>query len=78
MTTLSLSSIMSILSMGVNVNQQDFFGKTALMHMVEKSSYESCVFLIENGANVNLTDDKGWTVLPLCVTNSLPFRFSSR
>lgn len=48
---------------GVDVNQQDKEGKTALMHAVCQGNEKNVKALIEQGADLNLQDNKGKTAL---------------
>ncbi len=59
--TLKLDEIQSLLNLGVDINQQNDKGETALMHCVSRKDY--LAFFIERGANLTLKDDHGWTAL---------------
>lgn len=44
---------------GIDINQKDDNGKTALTNAVERNSFDIVRFLVENGANVLIDDKKG-------------------
>ncbi|AYN00399.1 ankyrin repeat domain-containing protein [Chryseobacterium sp. 3008163] len=52
-----------LIDMGVNVNQQNKKGWTALMVSVESAPLSIVQFLLDKGANVNSKDNLGWTAL---------------
>ena len=52
-----------LLQNGVDVNMQDYQGRTALMAAAGSGDYESITVLLEAGANVNCRDDTGETAL---------------
>lgn len=52
---------------GVNVDQQNTAGVTALMHAVFFNNTEQIEFLLKNGVNVNLEDEDGETALIVAV-----------
>ncbi len=45
------------------VNQKNVGGATALHIAARRGNLEICKILVENGANVNITDNEGWTPL---------------
>ena len=55
-------SILALIKKGADVNQ-DNFGWTALHHATYDGNMNACETLLENGANINAVDHKGWTPL---------------
>jgi len=51
------------------INQKNIGGATALHIAARKGNLEICKILIENGANVNLVDNDGWSPLMRAVTS---------
>ncbi len=75
---------MNLIGKGADVNAQDFYGVTALMEVIDNMKYneidddeatniakyiEICKILIDNGANVNMKNDRGETALYLAFKN---------
>ncbi|KAL9609152.1 MAG: hypothetical protein Q9167_006064 [Letrouitia subvulpina] len=57
----SLSALVELLKYSPNVNAQDAFGCTPLMNALSKSNnFKVVKFLIENGADANIPNTKGW------------------
>ncbi len=55
-----LSTLKRLLSKGYDVNAQDEDGNTALIYAIHKNFSGSVKFLIENGADVSLTNKEGY------------------
>jgi hypothetical protein len=67
-TVSSLSSddvepVQKLIKAGANINYQDEFGSTALIHAASGGHYNVAKFLIERGANINHKDNYGQTAL---------------
>ena len=69
-----LLSVQRLAAQGFNVNLMDELGKAALHHCVEREHYKLALWLMENGANVNLHDDEmiGETALSLAARGHYP------
>jgi ankyrin repeat protein len=66
MSAVKYPRIVKILIMhNANVSQKDSFGRSALIWAVHNKNIESCKILLENGADPNLSDQKGETPLSL-------------
>ncbi|GMP99580.1 hypothetical protein CsSME_00047006 [Camellia sinensis var. sinensis] len=50
----------------LNVNLKDGIGDTPLNHATIGQHYQTAVFLVENGANPNMANDKRIYCLALC------------
>jgi ankyrin repeat protein len=48
---------------GVNIDQRDIIGQTPLMYAARSNKLQTLSFLIENGADINATDNAGHTAL---------------
>jgi len=59
----SVSSMRFALDHGVDINTQDWKGKTALHYAVIKHDFYMCTFLVKNGINVDLKNTDGKTAL---------------
>ena len=62
------------LDLGVDVNTADFAGNTALHHAVRRGFYAVVEFLAEQGADVNVTNERDQTPLRLAETAKLARR----
>ncbi|XP_059474383.1 uncharacterized protein LOC132196030 [Neocloeon triangulifer] len=51
------------------IKQEMKEGKTALHLAAEKENLELCVFLVENGVDLNAVDDKGWNAAHCAAVN---------
>jgi ankyrin repeat protein len=59
-------SMRVLLEAGANINAQDNFGETTLMHLVQWDGDEEMLrFLIDRGADVNIRNHEGHTALAL-------------
>lgn len=48
---------------GVSANERDAFNNTALLHAARRGKLDCVRFLIDNGADVNIANDSGYTPL---------------
>lgn len=58
------------LSEGLSINSQDNFGNTALMNAIDKKYYNMMNVLLKNGADVNICDKNGQSVLHRACLNA--------
>ena len=65
-----LETVRSLLASGVDVNMEDYDGRTALGWAAYKGHTEICRFLVENGADVEAKSKKGITPLMLAADQS--------
>jgi ankyrin repeat protein len=57
-----------LIEKGANVNAMDWYGETALVHLIKNNyNFEILTLLLENGANPNWSDEYGETVLYMAV-----------
>ena len=59
----NITAVREALEKGIDINSRDFFGKTALMHVLFYGHTETAKLLIEKGADVNARDIVGGTAL---------------
>ena len=57
--SVSLEVLSYILSLGLDINQQDENGRTPLIDAVISTDYEKIIFLIKNKADTTIKDDLG-------------------
>ena len=62
-----IQSIKMLLDHDVSINQRGSGGRTALMEAVSAEQLEIVNFLVANGADVNVTDERGEGCSPLCI-----------
>jgi len=58
-----LGRLTHLIQQGVDVNEVDELGATALMLAAEKGSVKMVKFLLDSGVNPRITDEEGWTAL---------------
>lgn len=64
----NLDELIYLIEHGVDIiNTQDKYGKTILVHAIEKRRLSISKYLIDNGADVNIQDKYGNTALMLAV-----------
>ena len=56
----------------IKVNEQDVYGKTALMYAIENNNKTATNFLLKSGADVNKQDKEGKTALMYAVEKKNP------
>ena len=59
-----------LIEMGCDVNKPNDFGETALMMAVKRNNRKMMEYLLENGANPNISDNLGVTPLMIATFNS--------
>ncbi len=59
-----------LIEMGCDVNRPNDFGETALMMAVKRNNRKMMEYLLENGANPNISDNLGVTPLMIATFNS--------
>ena len=59
-----------LIEMGCDVNRPNDFGETALMMAVKRNNRKMMEYLLENGANPNISDTLGVTPLMIATFNS--------
>ena len=59
-----------LIGMGCDVNRPNDFGETALMMAVKRNNRKMMEYLLENGANPNISDNLGVTPLMIATFNS--------
>ena len=61
-------TIRKLIRTGINVNQKDIYGRAAIHTAVTSSFFSTNIdVLVENGADVNLVDDDGFTAVHLAL-----------
>ena len=58
-----------LIEMGCDVNRPNDFGETALMMVVKRNNRKMMEYLLENGANPNISDNLGVTPLMIATFN---------
>lgn len=59
-----------LIEMGCDISKPNDFGETALMMAVKRNNRKMMEYLLENGANPNISDDLGVTPLMIATFNS--------
>ncbi|CAG0917510.1 unnamed protein product [Notodromas monacha] len=65
-----LEILAALLRKGANIDATDKDGKTPLMHAVEANNEQGVLFLLNNNANINLSDNTGLTALSIALKSS--------
>ena len=60
-----LTKIKFLLKLGLDINEKNEYGYTALHYAAMNNCLEVVKFLIENGANINLCNKKGQSPLEI-------------
>ncbi|MBL0725548.1 MAG: ankyrin repeat domain-containing protein [Alphaproteobacteria bacterium] len=63
----SITKLKAILPDITNINMQDIYGNTLLLHCITNVNYECMKFLLQSGANLDLANDFGITPIHLSV-----------
>ena len=66
-----VAKIQEFLQAGENVNAKNELGNTALHYAAASGNSDMVKFLLENGADANIANDKGWT--PLAIAEKKKF-----
>jgi ankyrin repeat protein len=61
------SCVQSLLSHGVDVNAKGRYGVTALLYAAQNDMLDNVKVLLENGANLDIIEDEGWTSMASCI-----------
>jgi len=64
-----LESVAALLDAKADINKQTADGTTAMIVAIQNGHYKLATYLVERGANPNVTNDKGWNPLYLAVKN---------
>lgn len=66
-----IAVIQNYLKQGENINAKNSLGNTALHYAVASDNVELVKFLLENGADATVQNDKGWTPLAIAEKKNL-------
>lgn len=66
----NLSEAYRLIDSGVNLDEKDSYGRTALMFSINELETKMAKYLIQKGANVHLKDNLGWSALHHAIDES--------